>query len=93
MSDRVTVEVIAPVDGPTDRFGIRVEKELLRVETMALSRVIRPVDAIAVEGAGSHIRQIGMPDVVRRISESDGGGRLCWFIWIKEAELDASGVL
>ena len=52
-----------PVDLADRRLGVRVEQQLVRVRPLALGRVVRTVDAIAVALAGLHLGQVAVPDV------------------------------
>ncbi len=71
MADLVAVDRVVPPDRPADRPRVRIEEELVRVEPMALSRLVRPVHSVAVEAARSHVREVRVPQQVRAVRERD----------------------
>ena len=50
---------------------IGVEQQLVRIEAMALLRLVRPVHAVAVDRAGPRVRQIAVPDLVGVLGQLD----------------------
>jgi hypothetical protein len=49
MADLIAKERIVPPEIAADRFGVRIEQDLVRVEAMAVRRVIRPMNAVAIQ--------------------------------------------
>src|SRR5690606_888672 len=43
-------------------LGIGIDQQLVMIEAMTGSRIIRSVDAIAIQLSGAYIRQIAVPD-------------------------------
>src|SRR6476661_5623747 len=41
--------------------GIWIDQELVRIEAMAVRRIVRPMHAIAIDGARPRVRQIAVP--------------------------------
>ena len=60
-----------PVEIADDGLGVRIEQELVRIETVAVGGLIRPVDTIAVDGTGARIGQKAMPDLVGEFGQLD----------------------
>ena len=56
----VSEHFFAPIDVPGNCLGIRIDQQLVRVEPMAIGRVVRAVNAVAVELLGPRVRQIGV---------------------------------
>src|SRR5581483_1559984 len=56
-------EVGAPVEAAGDRLRVGVDEQLARVEAQAAGRVVRAVDAVAVELARTDARHVAVPDV------------------------------
>ncbi len=52
--------------GVTQRACVRIDEELARIEAMPARRVVRPVDAIAVELTRPHVGQVAVPDAWSR---------------------------
>ena len=52
-----------------DRHRVGVQEQLVRVEPVAGGRVPRPVDAVAVAGAGLHVGQGAVPDAEALLGE------------------------
>ena len=52
-----------PVDLALDGLGIRVHQELVRVEAVAVLRLVRAVDPVAVLLSGLDLRQVTVPHV------------------------------
>src|SRR6266699_3996549 len=56
----VAKEFVGPAHITANRPGIGVEQDLIWIEAVSLLGGVRAIDAIAVELAGEHLRQIGM---------------------------------
>src|SRR4029078_2112101 len=79
-------------EGADDRFRVRIEQQLLRIEAMALLRLIRTVHAIAVELAGPRFGQVAMTDVIGLLAQRDAL-QLAPPAIIEQAQLDAFRML
>ena len=91
--DRVPVQGVAPSDGPADGLGVRVDQELVRVEPVALLRLVRSVDPVAVQLPGAGVGKVTMPDQVRPLPDGDPLRLDRIVVVIEQAQLDPSGVL
>ena len=74
----IAVERIGRTQLAGDAPGIGIEQQLVRVEAMAVLRLVRPVGAIAVDQAGARVGQVAVPDLVgafrqRRSARSRAG--------------------
>ena len=80
--------------GRVDRSGhtlsVRVEQQLGRVEAMPVRRRPRARDAVAVVLAGSDVGQVGVPDIVRALRQTDAP---LASVAVEQDQLDARGVL
>ena len=70
------VEPVAEVDRvrlerAVQRLRVRVDQQLVRVESVARTRIVRPVDAIAVEHAGMQVAVVAVPHLVRVLGQRD----------------------
>src|SRR5947209_12262579 len=70
---------------------VRIDQELMRIETMPIGGIVRAVHAIAVDGARPCIRQIAVPDLVR-IFWKRNPFDFCRAIDIKDAKFNFRGV-
>ncbi|MNI44821.1 hypothetical protein D3C73_992160 [compost metagenome] len=64
MIQPVAKERIAPAYRPGHLAGVGVQQQLVRIETVAVARVIGAVGAIAVDQPGLRVRQVAVPDLV-----------------------------
>src|SRR4029079_1785453 len=87
-ADAITEMRIAPRERADDRLRVRIEQQLLRIEAMALLRLIRTVHAIAVELAGPRFGQVAMPDLIGLLAQRDAL-QLAPPAIIEQAQLDA----
>ena len=71
-----------------DGFGIRIEEEFAGVAAVAKPGVVGAGDAVAIELAGGDAGEVGVPDVVRSLSEREAFGFGGVVGVIEEAELD-----
>jgi hypothetical protein len=60
----VAKERIAPAYRPGHLARVGVQQQLVRIEAVAVARVIRTMGAIAVDQARLRVRQIAVPDLV-----------------------------
>jgi hypothetical protein len=67
----VTEVGIFPVQGPDGRLGVRIEQELVGVESVAVFRLVRPMDPVAVELAEPAVGQVAVPDPIRSLPQLD----------------------
>ena len=79
-----------PEDRPFDRLRIRVDEQLVRVETVPARRVVRPVDAVAVALSRPDAGDVAVPVVRGVVGELDA---CLGAVLVEQAELDALGVL
>src|SRR5262245_23898473 len=61
---RVSVNGIVPLQVAADGLRVRIEENLVRIESMSLVRRIRSVDTISIQLTGFRIGQIAVPDLV-----------------------------
>src|SRR5580704_3345484 len=78
---------LLPVDAAGERFGIRVNKKLVEVETMPVLRVPGAIDAITVELSDLDAVHKSMPDVSGSLAESDAVD--LFSVRVEEAKVDA----
>ena len=90
--DPVPVLRIAPVNMAEERFRIRVEQQLVRIEAMSELGSIRTVDAITVEQPGPRFRQVAMPLLIRVFGEGYALDFAAAF-HVEKAQLDLFRVL
>ena len=55
VAHRVAEQVVVPVDEAAHRLGIRIDEEFVGVETVAVRRLVRSVDLVAVQRPGAHV--------------------------------------
>jgi hypothetical protein len=70
-ADAVSELSVAPLDPTDDGFGVRVEQQLVRVETVPLVGPVRPMHPVAIQLAGTDFGQIGMPDLIGLLGNPD----------------------
>jgi len=78
-----------PLHRPLDRLRVGIDQELVRVEAVPGSRVVWPVDAVAVALARGDVREVAVPVVRGDLVQLDA--RLA--VAVEQAELYALGVL
>ena len=91
-ADLVGEERIAPLDGAGDRFRVRIDEQLRGIEAVAVGRIVRSVDAIAVELTGADVRQIAVPDLIGPIAKTDLVRLDSVVLAMKQAQLDRGRV-
>ncbi len=82
---------IAPDQAAGDPFGVRIEQQLVGVETVAALGIVGAVHAIAVELARDDVGQIAMPDVIGALGERDAF-QLAPAWPVEQAQLDLFGM-
>jgi hypothetical protein len=92
MTNRVPEHFLRPVDASGNGLGVGIEEHLVGIKTVAVRRIIRPVDAIAVQLTRPQSRHKAVPDEIRPLRETDAR-RLRRAQAIEEAEFDARRVL
>ena len=92
-ADLVGEQRVAPPDRARDRLRVRVDQQLGGVEAIAVLRIVRSVDAIAVELSGAHVGQIAVPDLIGALAQSDRVRFDVVVFVLEQAELDAGRVL
>ncbi len=91
-ADAIAEVRIAPGERPDDRLRIGIEQQLLRVEAMAVLRLVRAVHAIAVQLPRPRLGQVAVPDLVRLLAQRDAL-QLAPPAAIEQAQLDAFRML
>ena len=79
------------MSSPAWRAGIGVEQQLVGIEAVAQVRLVRPVDAIAIQGARPHLGQVAVEDLVGVFGQLDPRDLLVAGA-VEEADLDLGGV-
>src|SRR5205823_2321131 len=69
MTQRISVKRIAPAHRADYAASVRIEQQLVRVETMSLFGSIRAMNAVAVQQARSRFGQIAVPHHVGTFGE------------------------
>src|SRR4029077_20688624 len=70
-----------------DLLRIGIDQELVRIEAQSALRVIRAVNAVAVELAGSNIAEVAVPDILGTFRKCDALD-LPTAITVKQAKFD-----
>jgi hypothetical protein len=60
-----------PIDTAKERFGIRIDQDLVRVEPVPVVRPVRTIDPIPIRLAGLDSREVAVPDVRRLLGQPD----------------------
>ena len=63
-ADAVAEMGVRPAERSEQRLGVGVDQQLVGIEAVAGGRLVRAVDAVAVERAGTRFRQVAVPDLV-----------------------------
>ena len=93
VADLVAVHGVVPPDRAADGPRVRIEEELVRVEPMPVSRLVRPVHPVAVQASRPHVRQVGVPQEVGPVRERDAFGLDRVVRPVVQTEVDARRVL
>ena len=64
MSRFIAVMGIMPAEITGYLAGIRVKQQLVVVKAMAIQRIIRAIDTVAIELARRYVLKIAMPDMI-----------------------------
>ena len=72
-------------------LGVGIEQQLMMIEPVAFPRVVRSIDAIAVELARSDVGQVAVPHLVRVLGQHDAL-QLALAAGIEQAEFDLFGI-
>src|SRR5215472_6267159 len=76
------------MDRSADGFRVRVDQQLRRVEAIAVRGIVRAMYAIAVELAGTHVREIAVPNLIGALANADHIRFDRIVFTIEEAEID-----
>ena len=93
VTEPVTKHRIVPTHIATNRFGIRIEHDLMRIEAMAPLGLVRSMHAISIELARFDVGQIAMPDHVGMLWQQEPVSFLLGLRRIEQTKLDLRGVL
>jgi hypothetical protein len=83
---------IAPAERSRQDLRVRVEQELVRVESVAALGVVGSVDPVAVELSRTRVGEIAVPGLIGVFGERNAV-QLTPPAWIEEAEFDLLGVV
>jgi hypothetical protein len=67
----VAEKLVGPLDFAADQLRIRVPHHFVGIEAVPLGGLERAVHAVAVELAGEHVGQVGVPDLVGVVRQED----------------------
>jgi hypothetical protein len=82
---------VTPDKPSGQRLGVRVDQELVRVETEAALRLVGAIYAIAITLHRHHVAHIAVPDVFGALRQRDTF-QLAPALVIEQAELDLGGL-
>ena len=89
----VAKHTVGPGDAPAQCTGVRVQDNLVGVESMTGVRDIRTVDTVSVQLSRSQVGKIPVPDLVCLFRERDPMGLNTIRLGIEQAQINRSGVL
>ncbi len=89
----VAEHLVGPAPLASDRLGVRIEKDFVRIEPMPFGRLIRSMNAVAVDLSRQHVRKIGVPDHVGLFAEVDALRFLLGVGTVEQAKLNLRRVL
>ncbi len=92
-ADREAEHAVVPAHVPADRLGVGIEDQLGRVEPVALTQVVRPVDAVAIELAGPDLGEVPVPDLLGALPQRDAVRLFPRVGRVEQAQLDGRSVL
>jgi len=72
----ISKDRLLPVHLAADRFGIRIDKQLIRVEAIASLRLPRSINSIAIQLSGLDVTNKPMPYIGSALPERDAVGLL-----------------
>src|SRR5690606_12548389 len=70
-ADLIAEKLVRPLELPHQRFRVRIENELVRIEAMALRGLVRAVHAIGIDGAGARVGKVAVPDLIGVFGQDD----------------------
>ena len=82
---------VAPHEGTDQALGIGIEQQFVRIEAMPLRRIVRAVDAIAVDLAARDLGKVAVPDVVGAFGQRNAF-ELAAALAIEQTQLDLLGI-
>src|SRR5215207_3819011 len=91
MIHSITEVRIAPSQLPLDVLGVRLDQQLVGIESMALRGIVRTMHAISIEPAGAGFWQVAVPGLVRAFAQLDAL-QLTPAVRIEQTQLDSGGV-
>ena len=93
VADPVAEHLVAPLDRAGDGLGVGIEDDLVGVEAVPGGGLVGPVHAVAVELAGLHVGQVGVPDEVGLLGHADACRLARVLPRVEQAELHRGRVL
>ena len=91
-TDAVAEMHVAPDDRAHDHRRVRIEQQLVMVEAVAARRIVRSINAVAVEQTGPRVGQVAVPDRIGVFRERDALD-FAPSAGIEKAQIDLFGVL
>ena len=82
-----------PHKTPRNRFGIRVEEDFVRMETMSRGWFVWPMDAVAIDQPRPRSVQVAVPDLVGFLRKCQPPRLGSGFGGVEQAQLNKCGVL
>ena len=82
---------VVPSELTDKRLGVWIDQQLMVVKAVASSRLVRPVDAVAIDSTRPNVGEIAAPDLVRALREYEAS---CLHLpsAIKDAEFHLLGM-
>ena len=87
MADPVAEQRVMPLERPRQGLGVGIDQQLVRVEAVAVPRIVRSVDAIAVELPRPHVGQVAVPDLMGHLAQGHAM-QLAPAAVVEQAQLD-----
>ncbi|MNS14821.1 hypothetical protein D3C72_464460 [compost metagenome] len=91
VTDGVAEQRLGPLQFADQLFGVRIDQQLVVVETMAVGRVVRTVDAVAVDQPRMGVGQVAVVDLVGVFRQFDAFD-LHFAGVVENAQFDLGGV-
>ena len=88
VADAVPEHLVAPSNRTRDRFRVWIHDNFVRVESVAVLRLVRPVDAITVELVRARVGQKAVPHLVGLLGQLDCGRFFRGVRRVEQAKLD-----
>ena len=92
VADPVAEHRVVPADRPADRLGVRIDDDLVGVETVAGGRVVWSVDPVTVQLARPDVGKVAMPHHVGVFGQRNRAGGRDGVRSVEQTELDAGRV-